>query len=75
MHQTQLQVGEQHHAHVLLVHLEQPQQHRDHPRLEQGWGEEARGFSVRVVFPQIGQGKKIITSVKGARSLELHTQS
>lgn len=31
---VRLQVGQQHHPHVLLVHLEEPQQHRDHPRLE-----------------------------------------
>lgn len=44
-----LQVTQQHHSHVLLMDLKQLEQHRDDPRLEQGWGQQARAFSPRSV--------------------------
>lgn len=40
-----LQVRQQHHAHMLLVDREQPQQHRDHARLEQGRRQQPPGRS------------------------------
>lgn len=76
-----LQVRQQHRPHVLLVHLKQPQQHGDHPRLEQGWWEQAGGSSPRTVFSPGQTKEQRVTSVKGARSPaqklspELHTRS
>lgn len=46
-----LEVRQQHHPHVLLVYLKQLEQHGDHPRLEQGWREQARVLSLCMVYP------------------------
>lgn len=55
-----LQVRQQHQPHVLLVHLKQLQQHRDHPRLEQGRRQQARGVSPCAVYPR----SEVITDEK-----------
>lgn len=40
-----MDVRQQHHPHVLLVNLEELQQHRNHVSLEQGWRQEAVGLA------------------------------